>query len=606
MKKVYKILSLIVCLGAVLASYGQAEQKKSYFMDYPLGTGPAISKAPPSCAQTLNYDGDNITRFGFGTGEWSAMIFIDQSDLAFFEDTSTFVGARIFIDSTTDLAEPAYDSIYLELYEGSEVTVGGNLIIGDSALYSKNVTSDITILGWNEIYFDSSLAINRDTTYLLRVKIFQSVANGSGGFPMGAGEGPMVRDRGAWWEDGGDIGQLGDINPDYDYNWNIRLCVEGGKIIPQYNLTAANPGSEFSPYKVIPLKQASFQGFNITGTIENNGSVSIPSATATYNVVPNNATADEEVTNINAFNEKPVTFTTPFVPFDTGFYAIELSVDMDSTDFYPPDNMVATKAFYVDESRYSSVFTANTGFQPQNGFTDVTFGNLFNMYTPDTIKQMEILVRGTSPGASFYGYIAKWDELQFNVFGDTIRTDTITSFAGMPDDQDSVFYLHFRRHEILDEGVYMVGLVEIEGGLSSGILGSNTDYIEGRSFVTAAERPNWIPSDQFWTGGGYYYGITINFGTFPETVGVEEELSKDFQLYPNPAENKVTVALGNNSNLSNLSLELLDLTGRTIKSKENISYANNVEIELDEMMSGVYMVKLSNGTQNYVKKLIVK
>jgi hypothetical protein len=70
------------------------------------------------------------------------------------------------------------------------------------------------------------------------------------------------------------------------------------------------------------------------------------------------------------------------------------------------------------------------------------------------------------------------------------------------------------------------------------------------------------------------------------------------KLYPNPANDKVSIEINTNEN-QNVTIEILDLMGRTIqKQVEPIAIGNNkLEINLSALSSGLYLIKCNNSIQ---------
>ena len=75
-------------------------------------------------------------------------------------------------------------------------------------------------------------------------------------------------------------------------------------------------------------------------------------------------------------------------------------------------------------------------------------------------------------------------------------------------------------------------------------------------------------------------------------------LADAITFYPNPAKNKITVT----GPVSFAELSLFDLNGKLIWQKKNTTAQNNVEIDLGDLTTGVYMLKVGNT----IKKLVVR
>ncbi|MBC7862787.1 MAG: T9SS type A sorting domain-containing protein, partial [Bacteroidia bacterium] len=90
-------------------------------------------------------------------------------------------------------------------------------------------------------------------------------------------------------------------------------------------------------------------------------------------------------------------------------------------------------------------------------------------------------------------------------------------------------------------------------------------------------------------------------------VGVEENnLSGNFNLFPNPANENVSVSLNSVSGTENLTLQIFDITGKLISS-EKISSANGtLNFSTQRLENGIYLLQVKEGKNIYgIKKLIV-
>ena len=85
-------------------------------------------------------------------------------------------------------------------------------------------------------------------------------------------------------------------------------------------------------------------------------------------------------------------------------------------------------------------------------------------------------------------------------------------------------------------------------------------------------------------------------------VGINEK-SDDFgiSIYPNPSNGHFTVALANGD--KNTSIEVFDVLGKKVFGKVNPS--SNTKIELN-VHNGVYLVKVTNGSNSYLERIVVK
>jgi len=89
----------------------------------------------------------------------------------------------------------------------------------------------------------------------------------------------------------------------------------------------------------------------------------------------------------------------------------------------------------------------------------------------------------------------------------------------------------------------------------------------------------------------------------PYVLSAANFLAEKFNLYPNPATNVVTIT--NNENRLVNKIEVYDTTGKLISTQ---SFTNEAEIQLnvENLASGTYMLHLQTGEGTAVKKLVKK
>lgn len=94
-----------------------------------------------------------------------------------------------------------------------------------------------------------------------------------------------------------------------------------------------------------------------------------------------------------------------------------------------------------------------------------------------------------------------------------------------------------------------------------------------------------------------------SFKITSEEMGVDEHKDSDFLLYPNPTSN--TFVITTKSSLGEtLNYQIFDLQGRMIK--EGQSTDNREEVNVSELESGLYLVKLKAGRQTITKRLVIE
>lgn len=85
------------------------------------------------------------------------------------------------------------------------------------------------------------------------------------------------------------------------------------------------------------------------------------------------------------------------------------------------------------------------------------------------------------------------------------------------------------------------------------------------------------------------------------TAGVNENLISKLSVFPNPANDVVTIA--NNENILVNGVEVVDLNGRTVKTAKFDGVAN-AQINVSDLASGVYMMTISSDKGSVTKKMV--
>lgn len=100
--------------------------------------------------------------------------------------------------------------------------------------------------------------------------------------------------------------------------------------------------------------------------------------------------------------------------------------------------------------------------------------------------------------------------------------------------------------------------------------------------------------------------ITNRFDTeFVENaLSVNDSNFITFDMFPNPAKDVVTIRL-NATNFGNVTINIIDLQGKLIL-EQHISEGNTMELDIADLQSGLYFVKLNANNKSLVKKLIIE
>ncbi|MEO9258448.1 MAG: T9SS type A sorting domain-containing protein, partial [Crocinitomicaceae bacterium] len=130
---------------------------------------------------------------------------------------------------------------------------------------------------------------------------------------------------------------------------------------------------------------------------------------------------------------------------------------------------------------------------------------------------------------------------------------------------------------------------------------------DGAGFITA------IDSTTYFIGGFSYSGIsgnkaTINYGDEdlwvieigPANLGLKTFTASNFNLYPNPLKDKITISGADLKQLQKI--EITDLSGKVIFNTTNSSSnTNEISVSLEQLQTGTYFVRLigENSASSY-------
>ena len=84
----------------------------------------------------------------------------------------------------------------------------------------------------------------------------------------------------------------------------------------------------------------------------------------------------------------------------------------------------------------------------------------------------------------------------------------------------------------------------------------------------------------------------------------DDQPDYNVEIYPNPVtEGRLTITAANNI----LSVQILNITGKIVFNQEYQPNTNSVNIELNKLEKGIYLVRINlNGKENHTEKIMIK
>ncbi len=77
-----------------------------------------------------------------------------------------------------------------------------------------------------------------------------------------------------------------------------------------------------------------------------------------------------------------------------------------------------------------------------------------------------------------------------------------------------------------------------------------------------------------------------------------------FELYPNPANNKANIFLNDPDN-SEVTIVMMDMIGKKIYEERILNTSEKIKIDLRSLSKGIYLVEVTAGKKQEVKKLVI-
>lgn len=171
--------------------------------------------------------------------------------------------------------------------------------------------------------------------------------------------------------------------------------------------------------------------------------------------------------------------------------------------------------------------------------------------------------------------------------------------------------LHGTEDETVPYGSEVIGLFDInlpvdgsasihERGLN---LGMNTKFY---TWQNAGHTPFVSSSAYMDTTVTFVRDFLLDLVCDFNTVSIVEQDTKDWQvrLSPNPASEGLTVLLGNAPSHSTWTLQLLNINGQIVREEQ--SQADSYYLARENLSAGMYLLRLQNGQQQVVRKVVFK
>jgi len=462
--------------------------------------------------------------------------------------------------------------IHIGIADATVITTGRVAILTGGAAspviaYEQAVTF---VNGWNEILLTTPYPINSATPILVAYEVVAT-----GGFPMGFDAGPAIAKGNYVNLDGlgSAYSHLTDLSATLTYNNQIRAVVDdeaGGAVI------GATPSTlQFLGYVgegPTAAQQVVIQGVSLT---ENISAVTA----APFEISADNATFSTSAT----FPSTGGTMYVRFVPAEAGQAAGAITLSSTGAADVTIDILAVT-------------------FDCTGAVTDIPYNEDFTS-TPYTACWT--VIDANNDGSTFNYY-----------YSDDTQTDLIMGYSYSSTNNANDWLvspiLHIPESPVASFEYFVQGGTYPEKYSVYVITGSPDNYAAGTQVVETQTVSNTEPAVQTidltaYVGQDVYVGIKaeseadmwmlwIDNFTLNTNVGINSNVSNAVKIFPNPAQNIITISNAENSNII-----VMNMMGQVVASIENASA--NQSIDISNLSAGTYFVNINGSVEkiNIVK-----
>ena len=190
-----------------------------------------------------------------------------------------------------------------------------------------------------------------------------------------------------------------------------------------------------------------------------------------------------------------------------------------------------------------------------------------------------------------------------------VYTNSLTTIGGtyFPDNQ--LYFPRSNYYNISSGFVYYTNMYRAENSKPDAL-----DYGLLIDTVTAANDYRYDPMlsasgsdlhvyDMFLAMGDIINLVAQKINSVPHSVGIKEigGVEMRVEIYPNPADDKINIAL---ENMKIEHLQILNVLGEEVAMGENLMVTGTYSIDIKDLPNGVYFIRLENGEASICRKFV--
>ena len=283
--------------------------------------------------------------------------------------------------------------------------------------------------------------------------------------------------------------------------------------------------------------------------------------------------------------------TTLTPPASNATHTIEYMVTTTEVEEDELNNVAASYTFEVNDFIYARDAGTSTG-GTYNAGNEYESGNIFDIYSDATIYGIDVVIDAQSvEGAEVRAKLYSIDDATGDFVFVTESDITLINAEDLGNTKS--FILQSASMLMTGQSYLVVVATYGDGGVSN-------DVVVATAGISSPQTSYYYDgTDLTWYYSTATPMVRMNFN--PNLASIEETTNNTFEVYPNPASDVVNIKF---NDATNAAISVLNLAGKEVMT--STVNGTQTSFSTSSLTNGVYLIKVSNGTDVQITKVIVR